>query len=102
MIQLGRFITWNSHRYGNVVYEVIENNLPCTCGENDKHTVEIVANNNFGQDYNGEIQNYNDRVGLKQSYCYKDIKKDLKQNNDYRLVETQFEERLKQNIINES
>ena len=102
MIDVGRFLTIDTYQYGRVVYEIIQNKLPCSvCGDNDMYELEVVTDNNFCLK-DQEVVPFNNRVGCSLKQCGKSLTKELASNNDYRLQPTSQDDWRRNAILNES
>lgn len=80
-LKIGDFLyTWSEY-YGHTIYEVVNINKQCSCGDKDGVTLQIVANNNFG--YDGTLDRffpYNQKKGFIIPDCQKNIVKAIKKN----------------------
>ena len=80
-LEIGDFLyTWSEYN-GNTIYQVVNVDKKCQCGANDKITLQIVCNNNFG--YDGTLDQffpYNEKKGFIMFDCEKNIEKAIIKN----------------------
>ena len=96
----GKLFTAYVEDVGNTVYEVIGENLPCGCGENDCLEIQIVCNNNFCATLD-EVIPYNHKQFYTFRTCLKSLKDDIAKNKIKMLNDEQAKIKRKQLLDNE-
>lgn len=96
----GRLLTAYVAEMGNTIYEVIGENLPCSCGDNDCLEIQVVCNNNFCATLD-EVIPYNDKKFYSFKVCLKSLKDDIAKNKIKLLSEDQAKIKRKQLLDNE-
>ena len=85
--------------YGNTIYECVNVNEKCNCGQNDRCMFQIVCNNNFGFDQTTlQFSEYNQHKGKYVYDCEKQILKNIRSNQMRRFTKSQTQ-RLKNKLI---
>lgn len=78
-LKIGDLLSMYEESYGFVIYEIVKLNEPCgRCGNNDRLTLQIVCNNNFGWDASlDELTPYNNKKGIYINDCENSLKKSI-------------------------
>jgi hypothetical protein len=76
-IDVGRVLYVESYDRGRVLWEVESNDGECPCGENDRHSLVVIADRNVGLDGDFYIMP-DERVNTGLSQCGKELEAEIK------------------------